>query len=777
MPSMCRLVSIMEELPARASTVILRIPAQWLYVLCAMDVVLTVALTLFPPNIQEILPESRMDRELGFAFIVSPLGVRFPLGLLELRFSSSDAPSRSSLQVFENGHPLGPSRSRHDAIRTKGGGRYSYWDENLYFSSSDNTDPRTNERIYGIAGQLVPARWVYGLGLALLVLTGIRRWLSFEPEIQERIRHGLRILVTPTKAFNLPRWLTIVVLLVGLLTGPLVVLVVWHSGATVSLALAGFLPLSDAAGYFWCANDLVDRGTTIDWCHRRPIYSVFLGSLSMVLGRDLHLILLVQAAILSLSVVVFIREVSRWLGILFGLTSGIAVAYFIRDHALVQLMSEVIGLALGILAITILLRAGEGRSPALALVGLVVLSVALNARAGAFFAVPAVLLWIVWIAWQRGAGHWRFLAMGIGVAASGFAVHGLIVSMVGGTSGGSHGNFALTLYGLSVGGNWSTIYTDYPALFSSGSDSQLADIVSGDSATEKLVNAKIYGLAFANILSSPGVFISSLYKNVIYYFASVVLGSIPERWPILDSGVVWILAILFMAWRARWDPRSALVVAFSVGEVASAPLIAIDGGVRVFAVTAAHQILPVVFLARALITRSLRVANLDGLSSDTVRSGWPKTALATTFVIASLFLPSLTPLRNLARSPIRSEVSCAPEYYTVVTRLKTGGSWLSITPRASVPEVWPRRINTDDLKRGLLPHAWFAESVVNLPPVTTILIVRQHHENDYGSERWLYYLGDSELPVDEDLIICVDQTKTRMIAERPFWEIVSFRKL
>jgi len=231
-----------------------------------------------------------------------------------------------------------------------------------------------------------------------------------------------------------------------------------------------------------------------------------------------------------------------------------------------------------------------------------------------------------------------------------------------------------------------------------------------------------------------------------------------------------------MVWRARWDPRSALVVALSAGEIASASVIAIDGGIRVFAVTSAHQILPVLVLIYALIARSFRVSTSDGLSSDAARSGPPKTALAVTFVIASLLVPSITPLRSLARSPIQSGVLCAPEYYTVVTRLKRGGSWLSITPKARSPEAWPRRINSEDLKRGVLPNTWFAESVMNLPPIT-ILIVRQHYENDYGSERWLYYSGVSELPADKDLVMCVDRSKIRMIAERPFWEIVSFRLL
>ncbi len=43
---------------------------------------------------------------------------------------------------------LGPSQAFHDQIREQGRGTYSIWNEQIYFSTSDNTDPRTNGRSY-----------------------------------------------------------------------------------------------------------------------------------------------------------------------------------------------------------------------------------------------------------------------------------------------------------------------------------------------------------------------------------------------------------------------------------------------------------------------------------------------------------------------------------------------------------------------------------------------------------------------------------------------------
>ncbi len=57
-------------------------------------------------------------------------------------------PRRSRLLVVEDGRPLGPSHASHDEIRALGGGRFSHWGAQLFFSTSDNSDPTSNGRTY-----------------------------------------------------------------------------------------------------------------------------------------------------------------------------------------------------------------------------------------------------------------------------------------------------------------------------------------------------------------------------------------------------------------------------------------------------------------------------------------------------------------------------------------------------------------------------------------------------------------------------------------------------
>lgn len=68
--------------------------------------------------------------------------------------NAADGPIRAAL--LENGDAIGEG-AEHDAIRTIGRGRHSFWHGTLYFTASDNSDPRTNGRRYEVAWPLPPA--------------------------------------------------------------------------------------------------------------------------------------------------------------------------------------------------------------------------------------------------------------------------------------------------------------------------------------------------------------------------------------------------------------------------------------------------------------------------------------------------------------------------------------------------------------------------------------------------------------------------------------------
>jgi hypothetical protein len=52
--------------------------------------------------------------------------------------------------LFENVMPLGFAHALPCDIQAYGGSGYSHWNDELIFSTSDNSDPNTNKRRYSI---------------------------------------------------------------------------------------------------------------------------------------------------------------------------------------------------------------------------------------------------------------------------------------------------------------------------------------------------------------------------------------------------------------------------------------------------------------------------------------------------------------------------------------------------------------------------------------------------------------------------------------------------
>lgn len=113
-------------------------------IILSLLAVLTLASTLFADEPKRFrVPPEAVRPEIGFAYTAS----------MEFGEEGDKGTGNASqLMVFEDGKQLGPPHALHADIREKGEGRFSHWTrEGLYFSASDNSDPRTNGRVYEVA--------------------------------------------------------------------------------------------------------------------------------------------------------------------------------------------------------------------------------------------------------------------------------------------------------------------------------------------------------------------------------------------------------------------------------------------------------------------------------------------------------------------------------------------------------------------------------------------------------------------------------------------------
>ena len=140
-----------------------------------LALVLSTAAALAPRLGADLAPAG-VSSDGGHAYTVSPgLAVRWPY-VVPSHPAFSIAPGDAS--VTEDGRPIGALQPDHAVIRDRGGGLYNLWEGSLWFSPSDDSDPRGNGRHYrlDVRAQLDPVlssvrRWSLGL---FAVLAGFR---------------------------------------------------------------------------------------------------------------------------------------------------------------------------------------------------------------------------------------------------------------------------------------------------------------------------------------------------------------------------------------------------------------------------------------------------------------------------------------------------------------------------------------------------------------------------------------------------------------------------
>lgn len=126
-------------------------------------------------DLQVIMMRSRMTHDSGYCYL-------YPV---------TDLDQYQTVLLFENNKIIGSINNTHDIIRTQGKGFYSAWHESLFFSTSDNSDPRTNGRAYRIIA----------LNLGRETLPQIINKYSFTLYNSDEYNESVRNLLT--KGFNL----------------------------------------------------------------------------------------------------------------------------------------------------------------------------------------------------------------------------------------------------------------------------------------------------------------------------------------------------------------------------------------------------------------------------------------------------------------------------------------------------------------------------------------------------------------------------------------------
>lgn len=236
-----------------------------------------------------------------------------------------------------------------------------------------------------------------------------------------------------------------------------------------SFLFAGILPWSDAYMHFVQAAQLAQEGFTSRPFNGRFLYPGFFSSLLRLSSFNMLIAQLVVGVIFTGSLYAALKSLLHSAGITGGALFTLLLWLYWRDHGASLVMTEQLGVILGILALPLLLAMSRRRSFAILLGALFLIAVGFSARPGALLVLPMLIVfaglagWNGWI-FARFRPLFRFM-MAMGVAGMvifvGLLTNSGLQPVVFRGIAVPYGNFAYTLNGLIQGRNWEDSFTRY----------------------------------------------------------------------------------------------------------------------------------------------------------------------------------------------------------------------------------------------------------------------------------------------------------------------------
>ena len=525
----------------------------------------------------------------------------------------------------------------------------------------------------------------------------------------------------------------------------------WTTADSAFLGVAGLIPVSDAMGYFRCALSISDSalpsavGVPADWCGRRVLYPLSLLTLLSLAGYMSAFALLIQASIIGACLIVFTVAACNAVTRTTGLLAGVLCAVFAYQWATANFMTEFLGLSAGLISATLLLMHSIARRPALAVIGVALLSMALTARAGALFALPLVCIWCYFTTRpaDRGIALCTLLTITV-TALFGPILHYLGALSIGASLINSGGNFSASLYGLSTGSrDWHEAYRVYAHLFSSMPEGEAFRMIQAS--------------ALENIQAEPGIFIKSLYKAASLYVVDL-FGFVSIRGANHFLTALLMVGLLRCLQLRRNGAMSLALIVF-IGELLAAPFIIDSGGQRVFAATVWCRALLAGIGASTCLALAARLVRL-GAAPTKMSAASTNTAVMTLALGALLTMLVVAPMTPLARlmSARLIEVRhvCPAGQFSAIVDFGAETMVIGVSQHTRMPfngalMIAPGRFESDDSLRG----SWWGGQLGPMPADSWVASAFDRQRQSKGSLLSFFWSG--QLPVSENgwYAICV----------------------
>lgn len=374
------------------------------------------------------------------------------------------------------------------------------------------------------------------------------------------------------------------------------------------------------------------------------------------------------------------------------------------------LMTENLGFCLGNLALIFLIRGAFQSSLTKVLFGIFLLTLGLNARAGAFLILPVLIIW-VWFFFRQSQHPWRPITLAAFTIFLGFGVNFVVSRLTISDGAQVFSNYSFTLYGLASGNKgWEQASIDYPG-----------------ASTEE-----IYNFAIQKIIDQPSLFFVGIlgayqdfFKSDNGAFSFLLLKH--DRGD-LTNIILWLLTIFGLI-HAYFQPNKkhlGISVAFFLGIFISISLLPPADSVRMRAQAATiplslYVITVGLTVPQYILSRRKGSPQTEETSSFVDPPG--HSAIISVMILAVCTLPALWPV--VRESAISTDkILCKGNEQAHVVEVREGNSIQLVS--TSFETMLPFLSHKQFTNKIVRPEQQIEEQdksfFITLPPGTVITI-------------------------------------------------------
>ena len=411
--------------------------------------------------------------------------------------------------------------------------------------------------------------------MLLLALAGaVSGWLKYwRPSGAASIRHGQLATLRLLRRSGLLLAVTAAILM---LSSPWSGLVLGNDFQYASIG--GLVPHSDASNYFLGTWEQIITGSWSGLSSHRPFAAAFRQLTMGLAGLSYAWTLALQAILVAAAFFAAARSIALWRGLwcAFGFS---AFGYLLIRPFITSLYTESLGLFWGFVSVMFFVESmrsfsqSRRNSLGFAFLALMTITVGEMTRMGSMFTIPAFVLWISLAFSSTVFGRIRLFAIASGLVLLVLGIQAFLSALYASPGTASGGNFAYTLCGLSVAGDWTTCPKLYAGEFSR--------LTSEDERT-----AFLFSRALADIAQNPVPMLGQMVRNI---------GNLIKGLPgflmfsyLRDRDLSW-WPFLFLApgfyWTLRYRATRGELIFWPLiflSVIASAAIIFADDGWRVF---------------------------------------------------------------------------------------------------------------------------------------------------------------------------------------------------